>query len=104
MPIYVGAAVSLTFFMVAGWFTATFLNLEGPMFALFFGMMSTLGITASAFFYWMQAKHAARKEAQAEASANEASGSTGSAPAAAGSGEVDVVVRDADNRLAASQL
>ncbi len=104
MPIYVGAAVSLTFFMAVGWFTATFLQLEGPMFALFFGMMSTLGITASAFFYWMQAKHAARKAAKDEGAASEASGPAGSAPAAAGSGEVDVVVRDADNRLAASQL
>jgi hypothetical protein len=52
MPIYIGATVSLLFFMAIAWITANFLNLEGPMFAAFFGIMSTLGITAAAFFVW----------------------------------------------------
>jgi type VI secretion system protein ImpL len=100
MPIYWGAGISLVFFLVIAWITGSFLKLEGPMFAAFFGIMATLGLTASAFFVWLQSKHEERKAAKEEAAAAGA----GSGPAAAGGGEVDAVIRDAHNRLSASQL
>jgi type VI secretion system protein ImpL len=104
MRIYTGAAVSLVFFMGVAWFAGRFLNLEGPMFAIFFALMATLGLTASAFFVWMQSKHDARKAAKDEAAAGGGAGTGGGAPAAAGNGEVDGVVSAADKRLAGSQL
>src|SRR5688572_22474867 len=103
MNVYWGSGISLLFFMGVAWFTGTYLNLEGPMFALFFGMMATLGLTASAAFFWMQGKYDQRKASKEEQAAG-AGGSQGGSQEAAGSGEVDVIVRDADNRLAASQL
>jgi type VI secretion system protein ImpL len=96
MNLYWGAAASFVFFLTVGLIGAKFLHLEGPAWYLFVGLLSTLGISAAAFFAYFQRKAEERKQGS-EAGA--------SAPAAAGpdgSGEPDQIIKDADARLAQS--
>jgi type VI secretion system protein ImpL len=97
--LYWGAAASLIFFVGVGFLCAHFLHLQGQEFMFFMMLMSALGISASAFFYFFQSKAQQRAEPQA-------AGAGGGTAAVSGSGaspEVDQLIKEADQRLAASK-
>src|SRR5712691_2295721 len=97
MNLYWGSAAAFVFFLTLGLLGAKFLHLEGPQWYLFVGLLSTLGLTASAFFYYFQKKWQERKEgSDGAASGQPASGGDGS-------GEPNQAIRDADARLAQSK-
>src|SRR5712692_4034073 len=101
MNIYWGSAVSFIFFMAVGLISARFLNLQGEAWYLFMGIMSTLGLTSSAFFYFIQDKIRNRKAASASSAA---AGVTTPAQAGAQSGnEAQQWVKEANLKLAQSK-
>jgi type VI secretion system protein ImpL len=101
MNIYWGSAVSLMFFMGVGVLTARYLNFSGQLWYMFMGIMSALGLTASAFFYYFQNKFQERRAGKlAEAEAAAAAGG-GAAPAGTPGGDGAFAwVREANLRLA----
>lgn len=99
MNIYWGAGAALIFYEIIAFITGKYLlGLEGEQFAMFFMLLSALGISATAFFCWFQAKVAAKRAAAAEG------GGATPAAEAGGNTEVDLLVRDAEARLAAAKV
>ncbi len=95
---YAGGAFFLLW-MVSAWTVGSLIKLTGSDLWIFRGALSAMGVTSYAVFYWWLNKRQAAK-AQREAAAS------GAAPAAGegGAGEVDLLVREADKRLAQSRL
>src|SRR2546426_1454169 len=97
--IYWGSAASLLFFLGVGFISAKFLNITGGEFYLLMLLMGTLGISSMAFFSYFQNKIQQKKAGTQAAAA----GGAGAAPGQGGSPEIDQLIRDADQRLAASK-
>lgn len=105
--VYWGSGVSMVFFLGIGYASARYLNLGGTPFYLFMCLMTSLGITASAFFYFFQRKASDKIQGQKQAAMAAATGAPGGAPtAAAGQAaipEVDQLIKEADQHLAQSR-
>jgi type VI secretion system protein ImpL len=91
--IYLITGVSLSVYVVAAWAAGQMLGLKDSEFYVLFGLLTALGtLGAGAFVWWkMRSKDEAPAE---EAEAGEA----------AFDGEVDLVIRDAEMKLAAARL
>src|SRR5712692_9112660 len=100
MTIYWGSAASFIFFMVVGWISARYFNFQGQTWYMFMGIMGSLGISSSAFFYYFQNKLQNRKQARAEAAAAGAVAPSGAKQAGA---ETQQWVKEANARLAQSK-
>ncbi len=89
MNLYWGAAVALLFFLALAWVTGSFLHLDSTRFYLLFAILATLGISATAIFYWFQSRK----------SKSSAAGEDSAAAPAQGDQEIDALLRDAEARL-----
>ncbi len=90
MTIYWGAGAALVGYLVLAWIVGSALHLDTSRFYLLFSILAVLGIGATSVFLWFWKK------------------SHGSADAGAGpmekDEEIDALVREAENRLASSNL
>src|SRR5882724_11706095 len=94
MNVYFVAAGAYIVYVLGAFATAKMMNLTGENFYILFGVLSVLGLLACGAFLWFRMKYAKPAEGSAEA-----------APADSGGGdEVDVLIREAESRLAASKL
>jgi len=97
MNFYWASAGSFVFFIVLGLVGGSMLHLEGPRWYFFLGLMSALGLSAAALFYYFQRR--AEQRGQGSGAAGASSGGSG----ANGPSETDPLIRDASARLAQSK-
>ncbi|HXP85059.1 MAG TPA: ImcF-related family protein [Bryobacteraceae bacterium] len=102
MMIYWGSAASLLFFIGVAFIFDHFLNFQGQTWYLFMALMSMLGLTSSAFFYYIQNKFKARKEQRQAAAAAVAQGGAPGAPVP-DAGQASLWIKEANSRLAQSK-
>jgi type VI secretion system protein ImpL len=88
MAIYWGAGAALVAYLIMAWVVGSALHLEGTRFYMLFAILAALGIGASAVFLWFWNKR----------------GGGQSAGPTKKDDEIDALVREAENRLAASNL
>jgi len=105
--IYWGSGASMLFFVGIGYISARVLNFSGSQFYMFMALMSALGFSSSAFFYFFQRKATEKIQGRMQAAAAGA-GAGGGTATAAGSGtaavpEVDHLIKEADTRLSQSK-
>jgi type VI secretion system protein ImpL len=94
--IIIGGLIS---YYVFAWLGTTVLALTGVNLWIVRGLLATIGLSGAGVFWWWRARKEKQKAASAEASAG------AGAVAGGGSGdEVDALVRDAEARLAASNV
>src|SRR6185369_8254273 len=93
MNYYLAAAGAYLVYEAGAFATAKMMNLTGENFYILFGVLTVLGLLACGAFLWFKMKYAKPAEGSAEAVA----------PADSGD-EVDVLIREAESRLAASKL
>src|SRR3954469_21833732 len=96
MNYYYAAAGAYVVYMATAYGTAKLMNLTGDKFYIFFGALTVLGLLACGAFIWFKNKYSS-------------SGSSSSPQAASGDGggggdEVDILIREAESRLAASKM
>ena len=72
MNFYWASAGSFVFFIVIGVVGGSLLHLEGPRWYFFMGLMSALGLSSAALFYYFQRKAQERRKRPAGASQLEA--------------------------------
>ena len=89
MSYYVASAGSFVFFVVIGLVGGSLLHLEGPRWYFFLGLMSALGLSSAALFYYFQ------RRAEQRAQASGVSGASSGASGASGPNETDPLIRDA---------
>ncbi|HTY61539.1 MAG TPA: ImcF-related family protein [Acidobacteriota bacterium] len=94
MMIYLGAGAALVGYLIIAWIVGSLLHLDSSRFNTLFAILTVLGISATAAFLWFW------KKSHANASAE---GSQGTGPMGKDD-EIDALVREAENRLAASNL
>lgn len=94
MTIYWGAGVGLVGYLIMAWIVGSVLHLENPRFYTLFAILAVLGIGAAAAFLWFWKKTHGRAAGDGSHSA----GTLGK------DDEIDALVREAENRLAASNL
>lgn len=106
MRIQWGYAVFYIFFLITAGVSTFVYKVGGPYAVHLFTALSVLGLTGSALFYSLQQKWQARGQGQQQgAGASSSGGAAAAAPAGeAGAGDVDLVVRDAEAKLAAAKL
>ena len=63
MNYYWAAAGSFVFFIVIGLLGGSLLHLEGPRWYFFLGLMSALGLSSAALFYYFQRRAEDRRQA-----------------------------------------
>src|SRR5260370_42341647 len=104
MNLYWGSTASFIFFMAVGLIAAKYFNFQGQTWYLFMGIMASLGISSSAFFYYFQNKLQNRKQAR-EASGDAGAASGAGAPGGAVQAGADTQqwVKEANARLAQSK-
>src|SRR5260370_41054671 len=102
-PIYIGPAISLLFFLGVGFLCAHIFHIEGEAFRNFMILMGVMGVSSAAFFYYFQNKIQAKREAKKAAAAGGGADASGAAASGKGSSpEIDQLIKDADQKLAAS--
>src|SRR5260370_22824413 len=102
-PIYLGPAICLVFLMGVGFISANIFHIEGEAFRNLMILMGVLGVSSSAFFYFFQNKIQAKRQAKKDAAAGGGADAGGAAASGKGSSpEIDQLIKDADQRLAAS--
>src|ERR1700688_1722812 len=94
MNFYWASAGSFVFFIMIGLVGGSLLHLGGPRWYFFLGLMSALGLSSAALFYYFQ-----RRAEQRGQGSGAASGGSG----ASGPNETDPLIRDASARLAQSK-
>jgi type VI secretion system protein ImpL len=100
--IYWGSAASFLFFIGVAFIFDHFFNFQGQTWYLFMGLMSMLGLTSSALFYYLQNKFQMRKEQRQAAAAAAAAGVPGGGPAP-DAGQASLWIKEANSRLAQSK-
>src|SRR5688500_7124365 len=98
MNIYWSSAIAFVFFAGVGAVLARWFKIEGPMMLFFISVLSMLVVTITAMFYWAQDRFKNRQKA-----ADGDGGGAGGGGGAAATGDVAVMIREADNRLSASR-
>lgn len=93
MNYQMAAAGAYILYLIGLALSAKLMNLTGSNYYIFMGLMSAIGFSAVAIFVWFWGK-LRRGKAPAE----------GDSSSAGGAQEVDLLIRDADARLAASKL
>src|SRR5260370_14657826 len=102
-PIYLGPAICLVFLMGVGFISANIFHIEGEAFRNLMILMGVLGVSSSAFFYFFQNKIQAKRQAKKDAAAGGGADAGGAAASGKGSSpEIDQLIKDADQSLAAS--
>ncbi len=94
MKYYWAAAIAFIFFVLMGLIGGSLLHLEGSRWYFFLALMSILGLSAAALFYYLQ------KRAEGAGPGKSGGGAAGSK---AGAGEADPVIHEAKARLAQSK-
>src|SRR5207253_10691458 len=97
MNFYWASAGSFVFFITIGLIGGNLLHLEGPRWYFFLGLMSALGLSSAALFYYFQRRAEDRRQ-----SAGSGAGTQGASAGVAGANEADPLIRDANARLAQS--
>ena len=93
MKLYLGTGAALVGYLVLAWLAGSALHLDTSRFYLLFGILAALGIGGALVFIWFWSK------------VRPQSGGGAGAPGAAGpDDEIDSLVRDAEARLASSNL
>ena len=90
MKIYWGAGAVLVGALILGVLGANFLHLKQPEFSIFLGLLAALGLGGAAAIYYFQSR--------ADAPPDEAA----APPAEGGNSELDILIREANSRLAQS--
>ncbi|MBN2319175.1 MAG: hypothetical protein JXR49_08855 [Acidobacteria bacterium] len=94
MNVYLGTGIALVGYLISAWIAASLLHLDRSRFTLLFAILALLGIIASALFLWFW-KKTHRNDA----------GDKSRGPGAGGKDEeIDALIREAENRLASSNL
>ncbi|MFB3815811.1 MAG: ImcF-related family protein [Terriglobales bacterium] len=88
--VYIWVAVALVLYLVLAWFTGTWLHLTGSSLWTLRGLLALVGLAAAGLFVWWYRKVARKGGALA-------------AQAESGTDEMDVLIRDALNRLRSSK-
>src|SRR5258708_17917211 len=102
-PVYIGPAICLVFFMGVGFISANIFHIEGEAFRNLMILMGVLGVSSSAFFYFCQNKIQEKRQVKKDAAAGGGADAGGAAASGKGSStEIDQLIKDADQRLAAS--
>jgi type VI secretion system protein ImpL len=103
MNIYWASGGVFVIYMVSSYVIAGLTRLTGSDLWILRSGLASLGITSYAIFYWWLQKREAAKQQQA---AGAAAAGAGAPPAAGAAGveEVDLLIREAEARLAASKL
>src|SRR4051812_40801869 len=96
MNYYYAAAGAYVVYMATAYGTAKLMNLAGDKFYIFFGVLTVLGLLACGAFLWFKNKYSKGSSDASQAAAS--GGDTG------GGDEVDVLIREAESRMAASKL
>jgi type VI secretion system protein ImpL len=93
MTLYWGAGAALVGYLIIAWIVGSVLHLDTTRFYILFAILAALGIGATGIFLWFWKK---------------AHGSTGDGSQSSGQvekdDEIDALVREAENRLASSNL
>jgi type VI secretion system protein ImpL len=92
MTIYWGAGAALVGYLVLAWIVESVLHLEGSRFYILFSILAVLGIGATGVFLWFWNKNHGSGDGSPNAGAIEKDD------------EIDTLVREAENRLASSNL
>ncbi len=95
MNAYVIVSGALALYLILVWFLATLLGLKGSDIWILRGALALIGLATAGLYLWYRAKSLVPRAA---------SGGTEASPAATGSSEVDLLLREAESRLAASEL
>src|SRR3954471_22528418 len=95
MNYYYAAAGAYAVYMVTAYGTARLMDLTGSNFYIFFGLLTVLGLLACGAFIWFKNKVTKPK---ADAAGGSAASSDG------GGDEVEILIREAETRMAASKL
>ena len=56
MNLYWGAGAALLVYLALAWITGSLLHLDSTRFYLLFAILATLGISATAIFYWFRSR------------------------------------------------
>ena len=94
MTIYWGAGAALVAYLIIAWIVGSLLHLDASRFYALFAILAVLGIGATGAFLWFW------KKTRGSAAGD---GGQGTAPLEKDE-EIDALVREAENRLAASNL
>lgn len=89
------AAGSLIAYLLIAFATAKAMDLTGPNFYIFYAVLTILGLIALGIFVWWKTR---QENAAAQAA------TPGAAPQAGGADEVELCIRDAEAKMAASKL
>jgi len=90
MTIYWGAGAALVGYLIVAWIVGSALHLDTSRFYLLFSILAVLGISATGVFLWFWKR-------------NRGNAAAGSGPIEKDD-EIDALVREAENRLASSNL
>lgn len=93
--IYLITGLTFSVYLAAGWAAGKYLGLSQSEFYILFGLVTAVGTLAAAAFVWWKMR-------QAESAAEEADDPA--AEEVAGSDEIDILIRDAETKLAAAKL
>lgn len=95
MNIYVIVSLALTIYFLLAWFLGSWLGLEGSDLWILRGALALIGIAAAVAYIWYQLRSVKQEAASAKGDRSGAKGR---------GGEVDVLIREAQRRLASSEL
>ncbi len=96
MAIYVVISLALTIYLLLAWLLGTWLGVEGSDLWILRGLLALIGIAAAVAYLWYQLSSAKQQ-------ASSLRGDSGGRPKGGG-GEVDILIREAQKALAASEL
>ncbi|HYP15334.1 MAG TPA: type VI secretion protein IcmF/TssM N-terminal domain-containing protein, partial [Bryobacteraceae bacterium] len=91
--IYLITSGSLVVYLVAAWAAGKFLGLSGSEFYVLFGILSAIGALGAAALIWWRMKQSSAAVAAPDSSA----------PEQTGPDEVDLLIRDADQKLSGAR-
>jgi type VI secretion system protein ImpL len=99
-PIYWKQGVSFVAFLGIAAISAKYFNFSGETWYLFMGVLSALGISVTALWYYLERRFEERNSQQAA----EATGSGGVAPQVTGDAAIDYLIKESETKITAANL